>query len=56
VYADAQVSLNGRPAELFVDPQVDLSLEEDGLGPKRWILSAPASPPVRLRPALARGR
>ena len=56
VYADAQVSLNGRPAELFVDPQVDLSLEEDGVGPKRWVLSAPASPPVRLRPTLARGR
>jgi hypothetical protein len=56
VYADARVSLNGRAAEVFVDPGVDLSREEDGLGPKRWILAAPDSPPVRLRPTLARGR
>ncbi|HEX8700403.1 MAG TPA: HTTM domain-containing protein [Myxococcaceae bacterium] len=56
VYADARVSLNGRPAEVFVDPEVDLSREEDGIGPKRWILSAPEAPPVRLRPTLARSR
>jgi hypothetical protein len=55
VYADARVSLNGRAAEVLVDPGVDLSREEDGLGPKRWILAAPDSPPVRLRPTLARG-
>ncbi len=53
VYADARVSLNGRPAEIFVDPEVDLSREQDGMGPKRWILAAPDSPPVRLRPTLA---
>jgi vitamin K-dependent gamma-carboxylase len=56
VYADARVSLNGRSAELFVDPRVDLSREEDGLVPKGWILSAPDSPPVRLRATLAIAR
>ncbi len=55
VYADAWVSLNGRPAERFIDPQVDLAHEHEGLAPKPWILPAPASPPVRLRPTLARG-
>jgi hypothetical protein len=55
VYADARVSLNGRAAEVFVSPEVDLSREEDGLGPKRWILASPDSPPARLRPTLARG-
>jgi hypothetical protein len=56
VHADARVSLNGRSAEIFVDPDVDLAREEDGIGPKRWILAAPDSPPVRLRPILARSR
>lgn len=51
VRADARVSLNGRPAELFLDPEVDLAREEDGLAPKRWIRPAPETPPVRLRPA-----
>lgn len=55
VHADARVSLNGRPAELFVKPDVDLSRMGDGLAPKEWILPSPDSPPVRLRPALARG-
>jgi vitamin K-dependent gamma-carboxylase len=55
VHADARVSLNGRPAEIFVDPAVDLAQVEDGVGPKPWILAAPESPPVRLRPTLARG-
>lgn len=41
VYADAWVVLNGRPAHRLVDPAVDLAHEEDGLGPKRWILPAP---------------
>ncbi|MDY7226616.1 HTTM domain-containing protein [Hyalangium rubrum] len=55
VYADARVSLNGRPAEVFIDPSVDLARERDGLAAKAWILPAPASLPVRLRPTLARG-
>ncbi len=55
VRADVRVSLNGRPARVFVDPEVDLAREEDGLAPKAWILPAPDSPPVYLRsgPALA---
>ena len=50
VRADARVSLNGRSAALLIDPGVDLAKEEDGLAPKAWILPAPESPPVRLRP------
>ena len=56
VHADARVSLNGRPAELLVDPGVDLAHVEDGLAPKSWILPTPDSLPARLRPALALGR
>lgn len=52
VHVDAQVSLNGRPAELLVDPDVDLAQEVDGLAPKRWIRPAPESPPIRLRAPL----
>ncbi|MBN1208030.1 MAG: HTTM domain-containing protein [Myxococcaceae bacterium] len=56
VHADARVSLNGRPAAAFLDPEVDLAREVDGLAPKVWIRPSPDSPPARLRPALARGR
>lgn len=43
VHADVHVSLNGRPAARLVDPDVDLSREREGLGPRRWVLSgAPA--------------
>ncbi|KFE70585.1 HTTM domain-containing protein [Hyalangium minutum] len=51
VHADARASLNGRPSELLVDPEVDLAHQADGLAPKGWILPAPDSPPARLRPA-----
>ena len=50
VYADAQVSLNGRPMAQLVDPLVDLTRITDGLGPAEWILPAPAGPPVALKP------
>lgn len=50
VRADVRVSLNGRMSEPLVDPRVDLAKEEDGLGPKAWILPAPEGPPVHLRP------
>jgi vitamin K-dependent gamma-carboxylase len=40
VYVDAFVSLNGRPPQRLVDPNVDLSREEDGFRVKNWILSA----------------
>ena len=52
VHVDAQVSLNGRPAELLVDPDVDLAREVDSLAPKRWIRPAPDAPPIRLRSPL----
>ncbi|QDE70012.1 MULTISPECIES: HTTM domain-containing protein [Myxococcus] len=52
VHAEAHVSLNGRPAELLVDPDVDLAREVDNLAPKRWIRPAPESPPIRLRSPL----
>jgi vitamin K-dependent gamma-carboxylase len=45
VRADVFVSLNGRPSARFIDPQVDLARERDGLGPRRWILPAPEAPP-----------
>jgi hypothetical protein len=50
VHADARVSLNGRPAAVLVDPEIDLAREADGLGGKRWIRPAPAGPPPLLRP------
>lgn len=54
VFADARVSLNGRPAEVFIAPWVDLTQVEDGLGTKPWILAAPAGAPIHLRPTLVR--
>jgi vitamin K-dependent gamma-carboxylase len=56
VYADARVSLNGRPSEPFVDPGVDLAREADGVSPKGWILPPPASPPARLTPTVSWNR
>jgi vitamin K-dependent gamma-carboxylase len=54
VRADARVSLNGRPAQTFVDPAIDLMRERDGLGPKAWILAGPTSLPVQLERRAAR--
>lgn len=41
VYADAFVSLNGRPAHRLVDPQVDLAAEQDTLWAPAWVLPLP---------------
>ncbi len=38
VRAEVYVTLNGRPSQLFIDPQVDLTQVEDGWAPKEWIL------------------
>lgn len=38
VYAEAYVSLNGRPSRLLIDPTVDLVKETNSLLPKPWIL------------------
>ena len=51
VHADARASLNGRPAAVLVDPATDLAREQDGIGPKRWILPAPDIEPPHLRRA-----
>jgi len=38
VRAHVMVSLNGRPPQLLIDPSVDLTKEEVGLLPARWIV------------------
>jgi vitamin K-dependent gamma-carboxylase len=53
VYADSRVSLNGRPAQRMIDPEVDLASQRDGLARADWILPAPAEappthPPLRI--------
>lgn len=37
VYATANVSLNGRQAQLLIDPEVDLAKQKRGLARKTWI-------------------
>ncbi len=44
VYADSQVSFNGRLRQRFIDPKVDLASQTDGLRHKSWILPAPSKP------------
>ncbi len=48
VYADVVTSFNGRPAARLIDPNVDLTLVNDTLAPKSWILPAPTATPRRL--------
>ncbi len=48
VFAEALVSLNGRPAAPMIDPSVDLAKVRDGLAPKPWILPQPDHPPIQL--------
>jgi hypothetical protein len=49
VYAEALVSLNGRPMAPMVDPRVDLAAVADGLGKATWIMPAPAEDPPSFR-------
>jgi vitamin K-dependent gamma-carboxylase len=49
VRVEAIVSLNGRSAAPMIDPDVDLSRVEDGLGKAHWILPEPEGPPIHLR-------
>jgi hypothetical protein len=51
VRAEAYMSLNGRPSQLFIDPNVDLVQEAAGLTPKPWILPLQDGSPARLRPS-----
>lgn len=39
VRAEVWVTLNGRPAKLLVDPEVDLTKKKDGWASKDWILN-----------------
>jgi len=41
VYARAWVSLNGRPSQPLIDPNIDLGSEPRSLGPSRFILPLP---------------
>lgn len=50
VRAEALVSLNGRRAQLLVDPQRDLAKVRDGLAPYDWVLPPPKGPPPAIRP------
>jgi hypothetical protein len=43
VYADAFVSLNGRPAARLIDPRVDLSRVPRWIGPDAWIYPHPGA-------------
>lgn len=45
VYADAYVSLNGRPAAQLIDPTVDLASEPYRPFGQPWILPAPTTDP-----------
>ena len=59
VFADTQVSLNGRAARPMIDATVDLARVEDGLGVAHWITPPPSEPPPlqkRLRLATATPR
>jgi len=45
VYADSEVSFNGRRSQRMIDPKVDLAAESDSLRPKTFILPAPTQAP-----------
>lgn len=48
VRAHAWVSLNGRPASMLIDPNIDLARIEDGFAKAAWIMPAPVDPPIHL--------
>jgi hypothetical protein len=41
VFAECYVALNGRSSRLLINPRVDLARQQEGWGPKAWILPAP---------------
>jgi len=45
IHADSWVSLNGRRMARLIDPDVDLTRVEDGIGLSRWVLPEPPKPP-----------
>jgi len=46
VYADSEVSFNGRLRRRLIDPTQDLARVEDSLSAKPWILPAPSDAPA----------
>jgi vitamin K-dependent gamma-carboxylase len=56
VRARALASLNGRPAEFLIDPEVDLASVKDGLAKASFILPAPGTDPIHLKVAARRSR
>lgn len=44
VRAEVWVTLNARPSQLLIDPQIDLAQIEDGWQPKTWILPLQSNP------------
>ena len=38
IHAEIQISLNGSPAQLFIDPEIDLAQVEWSLAAKDWIM------------------
>jgi hypothetical protein len=55
VRADVFVSMNGRPGQRLIDPEVDLASQNPGIGPKKWILPAPAPEKTPARAAVING-
>lgn len=49
VYADAWVSVNGRPAARLIEPDVDLTKIRDSIWPARYITPAPEGDPLPSR-------
>jgi vitamin K-dependent gamma-carboxylase len=54
VRVDALASLNGRPMQRLIDPDVDLMTIELGVARADWILPGPESAPARLQPVSRR--
>ena len=50
IYADALISLNGRPLLPMIDPTVNLAKIEDGIGQADWITEPPDFPPPMQQP------
>jgi hypothetical protein len=55
VRADVFVSMNGRPNQRLIDPEVDLASQHPGIGPKKWILPAPGPGKTPVRAAVFSG-
>ena len=56
VRVEALVSLNGRPAELLIDPEADLASVTDGLAKAPWIRPSPTTSPIHLEAIAWDGR